>query len=192
MIAVKDVSLKVEVEKPVLSKGFLNFVYMVVIFMIIGAGIPLVFWGLWYIIYGSIPKILGFSRLWLDAIPGPVYVLIFIVYYGELLDQFDDFLGGDEYGENISAGNNWDFVKEYWQFLLLGVIIAVDFLASVFFFSLAAGLAGFVALLAVVYICRGIRRLSLSIYYLFLFAVFCFCKKLCSLWHVCDIDGGPT
>jgi len=107
---------------------------------ITGAVILAGFWGAWYAVAGKIPKFLGFSRFWLDTISAAVYAPVFYAYIGAVLDMCDELSDGGEYPVYIRT-----FVRACPWLTLLGIFLAIDFVASIFL-TFAVGLAGIVAL----------------------------------------------
>ena len=134
--------------------------YLIAVIAVIGAIIPAVFWGIWYAFFDSIPKFWGHSRLLLDTISGPFYALILAAYIGVVVDKSDELSGDGEF--KVSFG---EFVIENPPLSAIGLLLIIDFIASIFF-SFAAGLAVILALALVVGIYYGLWK-SLKIIFIF-------------------------
>lgn len=138
------------------SFNLLGILIPVVIILIIGAVVPAVFWGAWYVVKGSIPgpKLFGISRFWLDTISGPLYLLILVSYVLIVIDGYKKF------SEKLSCYHFsfWDFMSEFCWLRAIGFFLVGTFAVSIFL-SFAVGLAACVALALLIGICCGAWKL---------------------------------
>jgi hypothetical protein len=133
-------------EKSTAWTGFVFiFVVAIVVCSVIGPIISGLVWVcIWHPFAGYVPKIWGFSRLWLDMPLGYFFGVIF-GYYVKASDQYK-YLSGDgmappPYIEDFIDKHPWTF--------LAGVFLAIDFIASLFWsFSVGLLIIAFVAILA--------------------------------------------
>ncbi len=168
MIAQTSVQTEEKRKRP-FTDEILCFPMSIVILAAIGAIIPAFFWGLWYLAVGSIPKFLGVSRFWLDTISGPFYILVVAAYIGIVIEKRGE-LSEDEIRDGVWDVNFGKFVIECPWLSLIGLFLIIDFVVSISL-SFAVGLAGFIALPAVIGIVLFIRWL-ISI----IFASIIFCS----------------
>jgi len=134
-------------EKLIESSGSFLVFWVLLVFFAVGAAIPLVVWGLWYLFLGSVPVFLGISRLWLDSISTPFYVLSVVWYIGFVTCECDKISAEDDFEE--FPVYFWEFVGRRPWLSLLGLFLVLDFIASIAW-SFATGLAAIVVL-AIVY-----------------------------------------
>lgn len=144
----------IEGEKPILTEGLiLDVLIPLLVVAIIGFVLPAIFWGIWYVIAGFIPTFLGFSRFWLDTIPGAFYAIIIVLYIAKVWEEHDYLSNDGEWRVSF-----WEFVTECPGLILIGLFLVISFVVSIFW-SFASGLAACLALSTLVGICYGIRYL---------------------------------
>lgn len=140
-------------KKSVFTNGTLLILLAVAIIAAIGAAIPAIFWGIWYLFACSVPKLWGYSRFWLDTIPGTIFIPVLFIC---IMDVYDDLTGDGKYPISF-----WEFVTERQWFSLTCLCLIVVGIC----FSLLAGLALMVASAIIGAACCGISRLFLAIYF---------------------------
>lgn len=146
------------VEKPNISRDTFKLLGLILSVFAAGFGVAAAAWGIWYAAMGSIPKFLGISRLWQDAIAAGFWVEVILLYVVFAKDKFSELAGSDHFYVSF-----WDFVTNDPLFCLLGLFIVADIVVSAIWFSLAAGLVAALAVVILVFAgyCawRIIRRL---------------------------------
>ena len=140
-------------ERPASVKEFL---VAILVLAATGVLIPSIFWGIWYLLAGYVPKFLGFSRFWIDAVSAPFYALIIFTYIGTVMRACDEL---SEDGTYLFSTR--EFIYTYPWLSLTGLFLAIDFVVSIFL-SFAVGLAGIVVLAAIIGVGYGCLRWFLS------------------------------
>lgn len=152
-------------EKSALMGVILFIGKLTVAIVAIGVAVPAIFWGIWYLVVGSIPTFLGFSRFWLDTISGALYAIILAGYVAIMIDEYDELFGDGDFSVSFR-----EFVAHNIGLSLIGVFLIIDFIVSSIFWSLAVGLAVLIFLAIVAGIGYGIWRL----FQIIIFGIFCF------------------
>lgn|GEM_PF-4847794 len=130
-----------------------RLLYIIIGLFLATALIPAAFWGIWYLISGSIPHFLGFSRFWLDVIAMPFYCACIFAVFNIELDQHECLTDDGKY--DVSLG---EFVSESPLESGLIVFAVVNFAASLLC-SLSFGLAAYIALLVFILLCLLVWRI---------------------------------
>lgn len=126
--------------------GYLLFVGAAVGAMIVGTGIVVAFWAIWCAIFGSSPKLMGYSRFWIDSCSAPFYTLFVVYFVGYIISEWE------EYVEEVDHfGSFWDFLKDDWTYLWTFILVIVNIALSIPF-SLVLGLVIYIAV-AIVLVC---------------------------------------
>jgi len=158
-MATEKIDIETEIEKDRADARMtakITIVVVAILMAAVGAAIPAAFWGIWYAVVGSIPKFMGFSRFWLDTIPGAFHAIIWSCYIFAWHDLYEELATEDPccYYEP-SFG---EFVSTCPLFSLVGLVLAIDLVAS-FFWSFAAGLTAIVIFAIAAGIVVGIYKL---------------------------------
>ena len=115
----------------------------------IGFGVLAGFWAIWYWIEGSIPKVWGLSRFWIDSFSAAIFAIIIVTYHILFVDEFRDRFRVQKHESPCI----FDLMfKEPFTFTI-GIFIVISLVSSIFI-SLAGGLAMFFSLWAVAWIAR--------------------------------------
>jgi hypothetical protein len=125
---------------------FVELIGLAVVIFCVGALVASVFWGIGYMLSGSIPTFFGFSRAWQDIIGAGLWAWAIFLFGGSVLDGWENLSGSDNFPVSV-----WDFVTEYWLITLIGFLMLVDIVISAIWFSLIAGfiVAAAIAVIAV-------------------------------------------
>jgi len=118
----------------------------VLIFGTIGFSTIATFWGAWYVLIGSIPKVWGFSRFWLDVVWGAFYLPAVVLYATFLVD------GGDL--RILSR----EFITKHPWVIVTGILMAIDFVTAVFLTG-GAGVIGIAVSAVTIIFFYGIWKL---------------------------------
>ena len=133
-----------------------GFATIVAIFMgiaiFIGVLLSVVFWGIFYLLGGSIPKVFGILRLWLDMALGP-WVLIVLCYLIYCINQEDEL---SFYGQRKVAFK--EFAIQYPFSVFFGLFLIADLTVSVLW-SFTVGLLGIAALAVIIGLGYGILKI---------------------------------
>jgi hypothetical protein len=83
---------------------------------------------------GSIPKMQGYSRLWLDGIGFAIYLPAVVIYIWTAQDQKAELAESDDFYDEVSL---MQFIFEKAVLLICGILLVIGFVTGIFFSFIA-------------------------------------------------------